>query len=92
MKPPAFLPDPAELTDEEILEVANKLTALAQRVAGCVGQPVAAADVEALDPASRYLFKALHVQVQILNHENKTRATEGERLVAEIEDFLGGAS
>jgi len=85
------IPDPADLSNADLHEVAGRLQALAARVAGCPGEVVTRSRVADLDPVAGYLFGHLHVQHQIVLHEYLRRAEaigDASDLVADLEAWL----
>ena len=70
---PIIGPDPAALTDAEIMLNAGRIAALSQRVAHCPGQTPSAAALAELDQADRWLYEALRVTFLILVAENDRR-------------------
>ena len=90
--PPIIGPDPAELTDEELMAVGSRLVALAREVAGCPEDvDPTHGQVADLEPADRYLFRSLHTQFKILVAENDRRLrADDEVLLAEITALLEG--
>ena len=83
------MPDPSSLTDEQIYDVAQRIAALGQRVAGTPGEPVTTERRAALDAPSIYLFDLLHVGVLGLIGENQKRCDEEAAAgLAQLEAFL----
>ncbi len=83
------MPDPTTLTDEEIFDVAQRIAALGQRVAGTPGEPVTAERRAILDAPSLYLFDLLHVGLLGLIGENQKRCEEEAATgLVELEAFL----
>ena len=85
------IPDPANLSNADLHEVAGRLQALAARVAGCPGEVVTRSRVAELDGVAKYIFGHLHIQHQIVLHEYLRRAEaigDASELVADLEAWL----
>lgn len=83
---PIVGPDPAELSEDDLLEAVGRLAALGRRVAGA---PLSEDTVNELDGYRRFIAGLLYVGLQVLWHEG-ARRIDGDvaQLVAEVESWL----
>ena len=81
-------PDPAELSEDDLLEAVGRLAALGRRVAGA---PLSEDTIAELDGHRRFIAGLLHVGLQVLWNEG-ARRIDGDvaQLVAEVESWLEG--